>query len=62
MDNLLSKLFIRGTGIAVGLAGIYLIIETVKAVPSFLYVVTPIFGTIGLGVGLFCILYDGWIK
>ena len=61
MENLIAKFFIRGTGITVGIAGLFLIIETVKAVPSFLYVVTPIFGTIGLGLGLFCLLYDGWI-
>jgi len=61
MENLIAKFFIRGTGITVGIAGLFLIIETAKIVPSFVYVISPVFGVFALGIGLFCLLYDGWI-
>ena len=60
MGNILTKLFIRGTGIALATAGVFLIIETYKVVPSFVYVIAPMASLLGIVAGLICILYDGW--
>ena len=60
MENLIAKFFIRGTGIALATAGVFLIIETYKVVPSFVYVIAPMASLLGIVAGLICILYDGW--
>jgi hypothetical protein len=60
MENLILAFLFRGGGIVLAWAGLYLLTETAKNIPELMYLFTPIFGTIGLVLGVFAVLWDGW--
>jgi len=60
MENIILAFLVRGIGVTLAMAGLYLLTETAKAIPEIMYLFTPIFGTIGLVIGVFCVVWDGW--
>ena len=60
MENIILTFIVRGLGVTLAAAGIYLLMETTRNIPELMYLFTPIFGTMALMFGVFAVIWDGW--